>query len=70
LVSSYPVNVGILMNRFQLKCISSTTQNVQWNELLNMLIPTEDDGVWQTLYLSVMEDTLVLCRLFTSPESV
>jgi hypothetical protein len=29
LVSSYPVNVGILMNRFQLKCISSTTQNVQ-----------------------------------------
>jgi hypothetical protein len=29
LVSSYPINLGILMNRFQLKCISSTTQNMQ-----------------------------------------
>jgi hypothetical protein len=71
LVSSYPINVAILMNRFQLKCINSTTQNMQWNKLLTMFIPAEDDGLsWQTLYLSAMEGTGVLCRFFTSPEYV
>jgi hypothetical protein len=79
LVDSYPINVGILMNRFHLKYISSTTQNMQWNKLLNTSITAEDGGAWrtfplrpwQTLYLSAMEDTGVWCsRFFTSPESV